>query len=133
MLKKREEHNINEWLVFAKSLVGTTRELNFNSQARYFDEAGEYEILSFKEYEKPQFTFNFYKYEEEDTPSNLHLGVYEIKIKNTKKYNNKTFHFPVSAYFSDYNGKYNEYLSISEKRIEDNRYLQAYRFKFIER
>ena len=133
MLKKREEHNVNEWLEFAKSLVGTTKELKFNAQAKYLETAGQYEILSFEPYENPQFTFDWFKYEEEDTPNNLTLGVYEIKIKNTKKYNDKVFHFPVSAYFSDYNKEYHEYLSISEKKIEDNKYLQAYRFSFIEK
>ena len=133
MLKKREEHNVNEWLEFAKTLVGTTRELKFNSKDKYLTTAGQYEILSFEACETPSFKFDYWKHEEEDTPDVLTLGVYEIRIKNAKKYNNKVFHFPVSAYFSDYGNKYAEYISISEKRMEDGKYLQAYRFCFIEK
>lgn len=133
MLKKREEHNVSEWLEFAKTLVGTTKELKYKTMGKYFATAGEYEILSFEPCEEPQFRFDYWKYEQDDTPSYLKLGVYEIKIKNAKKYNNKTFHFEVGAYFSDYGNEYKEKLSISEKKLEDNKYLQAYRFEFIEK
>lgn len=133
MLKKREEHNVNEWLEFAKSLVGTTRELKYNAQGKFLTTAGQYEILSFEPYEEPQFGFDYWKREQEDTPTTLSLGIYEIKIKDTKKYNNKVFHFEVEAYFSNYNNKYDESLYISTKKIEDGKYLQAYRFDFIEK
>lgn len=130
-MKHISEINVNEWLETAQSKVGKTFDLEFQTTGKCNEIAGQYEILSFQPDETATFTYNFWKYEEAQTPTGIDLGVYEIKLLNTKQNNGKVFHFRVSAYFSEYTGNYEEMIFINTKRLEDNKYLKAYRFGFL--
>lgn len=130
-MKHISDINISEWMEIAQSNVGNTFDLGFQTLSKYGEVAGQFEILSFQPDEDPKFKYTYWKHEEQQTPDGLELGVYEIKLLNTKQNNGKIFHFKVSAFFSELGGHYNESIYISTKRLEDNKYLKAYEFGFL--
>lgn len=130
-MKHISEINVNEWFEIAQSKVGKTFDLKFQTFNKYDEVAGQYEILSFQPNSEVVFKYNYWEYEEAQTPTGIDLGVYEIKLLNTEQNNGKVFHFRVSAYFSEYTGNYEEMIFIDTQRLEDNKYLKAYRFDFL--
>lgn len=127
--KKTADINIQEWLDRVQELVGTIRELKYQSKSGV---AGNIEIVSFTPYAEPIIGYgSWHKNIENDTPQDIKLGVYEIRFIDTEKYRNKVIGFEVEAYFSDYHG-YSESLYISNKRQDTGKRLQAYEFGFID-
>lgn len=128
-MKKTSEINVQEWTKKASDVVGTVRNLDFQTSTKFGEIAGQYEILSFTPCENQKFTFSHWTQEKNDTPSGLELGFYKIKFHNTKKYNGKEFTFMVKAFFSE---KMGDSLYISTKKEEDEKGLLSYKFGFIE-
>lgn len=93
---------------------------------------GQFEIIGYKEYENQKFVYEEMYSEERDEPSSFIMGIYKIKFLNTKVYNNKIYTFECSMYFSDYSKENEQMISISNKKIEDGKYIKAYKFQLLE-
>ena len=134
--KRYPEIDIEYWKNKATALIGTTHDLHFQSSNKFGVKAGEYEIIDFEPYVNPvKIKNNFFECRGIDLINKVLLGIYKIKFKDTKKYNNKTYSFEVSAYSSYLdviNPEAEISLCISERKIEDGKFLQAYTFRFIE-
>lgn len=131
------ELDINEFMGYAAEHIGEVHELQFQSFSKRSEYAGKFEILDFEKAENPQFTYDYWKYRDEKTPSGADIGYYKIRITDSKFYSGKTFWFPVSAYlqYQDPNtGKVykSKELFISNAPRETNKRLKAYEFGIID-
>lgn len=124
-MKKSHELDVNNYANLAAEKVGFIGEIKFQTLSRWFEKAGTYEILDFTPYEKPSFTFNHWRYREDDTPTGIDLGVYTIRITESKFYNGKTIRVKVSAFLTD------DSLYIWNYNVDTGKSLKAYRFPFV--
>lgn len=133
-----DELDINEYVGFAASHVGETRELEFQTFSKRGEAAGKYEILDFEKDENPRFTYHYWRHEENRTPDSAVLGWYKIRLTETKYYNGKTFWFPVTAYVQDEykpegdHARKTRDLFINNAPRETNKRLKAYEFGIID-
>lgn len=130
-LKKTNELNINDFIKLAEDNVGLIGDLEFETQSRQGEIAGTFEILGFEKSENPKFTYTVHWLEDDETPNGADLGVYTIKLTNTKFYNGKTFRFKVTAYVQDEDRGTNEMLHISTLNEDTGKYLKAYCFPIL--
>lgn len=132
------ELNINEFIKYAESHVGEVHELEYQTFSKRDQYAGKYEIISFEPSDDPHFTFNYWKYKEDDTPSGAELGYYYIRIFDSKFYNGKTIKAKVTAYvqteerMNTGNWFKTKALFINNANEETGKRLKAYAFGIID-
>jgi hypothetical protein len=129
--------DINDFVAYAKSHVGETRELEYQTCSMYGEKAGEYTIVRFEASDDPRFTYRYRSDEEDRIPTGAELGYYYIKFSGSKWYNGKTIKCPVSAYVQDIDRKTGECfktkaLYVNTINMETGKRLKAYSFGIID-
>ena len=129
--------NINDFIEFAKSHVGETHDVRFQSSSKWGQVAGQYTILDF-EASDPHFEYSYWKNKDNKTPDGAKLGHYTIRFEGTKFYNGKTLKCPVTAYVQDNdrddedNWYITKALHIGNYDIENGKFPKAYCFKILD-
>ena len=126
-MKTTSELDINYYVNLASEKVGYVGNLRFQTTKNYLEKAGTFEILDFTPYEKPSFYFCSNCYRENDTPTGADLGVYRIRITDSKFYNGKTIRFKVVADVQSKKGMSDD-LFIIEINEDTGKRLKAYTF-----
>ena len=133
-MKNTQELDLQYYINLAKSKVGYKGELNFQTFSKCDEFAGEFEVLSFKESNEPQFLYPAEwvqkKKHIEDCPNAAELGYFTIKLKNTKIYKNREFTCKVQAYVQNDEGL-TDRLYISNEPIELKKRMRCYSFPIL--
>lgn len=122
------EINHEKYLNAITGLIGKEMDLNFETIAKFDEIAGKYKVLEFVKYDEYKIKTSTWK-ESFGKVESIKYGTLKIQFIDTKKYKGKIFTFEVELYTGF---KYDEEkIFIDTKRLEDGKYLKAYRFAFI--
>lgn len=125
-----DELDLQYYVNLARKQVGTIHNLQFQSDAKWGQKAGEFEILDFEEKNARWKLNNYYLGMGQEVVAGADLGTFTIRFKNTKFYNGKVMRFHVQAYVQDKNGV-NDYLFIRNVNEESGKGLKAYDFPIL--
>ena len=125
-----DELDLQYYVNLARKQVGTIHDLQFQSDAKWGQKAGEFEILDFEEKNARWKLNNYYLGMGQEVVAGADLGTFTIRFKNTKFYNGKVMRFHVQAYVQDKNGV-NDHLFIRNVNEESGKGLKAYDFPIL--
>lgn len=125
-----DELDLQYYVNLAKEQVGITHVLWFQSDAKWGQKAGEFEILGFEEKNAGWKLNDFYLKRGQEVITGADLGIFTIQFHDTKFYKEKIMRFKVQAYVQDKNGT-NDHLFISTVDEESGKGLKAYRFPIL--
>lgn len=127
---KINELDINYFVKLAESHVGEIHDLKYQSDSKYGEIAGKFEILEFVP-DNPRFDYSHWTTRENETPDHAELGYYLVKITESKFYNGKTIRVPVSAYVQEHD-KITKALFINNVNLDTGKGLRAYSFGILD-